>query len=453
MLGVFPVVSKLALVDYGLAPLGARSVSERQETAMARRVDTSIRRRPRALLLPVMVMIGVVAPMGFASTAMPATSGRTYTVTILPTLGAPFDASNAAGINNKGWIVGDANTPDSTSVENATEHATIWRQGAITDLGTLGGPNSSIGFVARPNDTGLISGNAQTTVVDPLAEGWGYAFGCGDPSGGPCSGSQYEVRGFVWKGGAIHALPTLGGNNALAIGGANDRGQIVGTAENAVTDPTCAPPQQLEWRPVIWGPKPGQIEELSVYPGDTVGGTTAINDMGQVVGGSGPCGPPSPNGLNHALVWQDGSRTEIGNQGSPLGGQFDNVPTAINNRGQVVGWSDLPGDATTHAFLWQNRAITDLGVLPGDVSSFAFGVNDRGQVVGNSCNDNGSCRAFIWENGRMSDLNTIIDGDSQGSSYELGNAEGINDRGEIVGFAFDQNTGAGRAFAAVPVGP
>ena len=60
--------------------------------------------------------------------------------------------------NDKGWIVGDANARGSTRIANATEHATVWRHGVITDLGTLGGPNSSIGFVARPSNTGLIAG-------------------------------------------------------------------------------------------------------------------------------------------------------------------------------------------------------------------------------------------------------------------------------------------------------
>ena len=98
-------------------------------------------------LIPALVAaagLGALAPVASATTGALATSR--YAVAVLPTLGAPFDATNAAGINDKGWIVGDANTAGSTSLANANEHATLWRNGAITDLGTLGGPNSSIGY-------------------------------------------------------------------------------------------------------------------------------------------------------------------------------------------------------------------------------------------------------------------------------------------------------------------
>jgi|SRR5215469_15574153 len=88
-----------------------------------------------------------------------------YAVTALSTLGGYL--STASGINNKGWVVGDANLAG-----NSNEHATLWRDGVITDLSTLGGPNSSIGFIrASPNDRGLITGNAQSSTGDPLEVG------------------------------------------------------------------------------------------------------------------------------------------------------------------------------------------------------------------------------------------------------------------------------------------
>lgn len=115
-----------------------------------------------------------------------------------------------------------------------------------------------------------------------------------------------------------------------------------------------------------------------------------------------------------------------------------NAAFDINNRGQVVGLSDLPGDTTTHAFLWQNVVMTDLGTLPGDFASFAFGINDRGQVVGQSCDVNFNCRAFVWQDGVMTDLNELV---SPGSSLYLMVGESINADGEITGIGFDQETG------------
>jgi len=416
-------------------------------------------RRKRLTLIPAVAAIALLVASALpAAAAMGATGTPGYAVTILSTLSpnpSLSSLSNGAGINDRGWIVGDANYPgtwqlgDTKYGPNTTEHATVWRHGQITDLGTLGGPNSSIGFVARPNNTGLISGNAQTATVDPFNEGWALNLGC-TASGASCPGSQYELQAFVWKHGVMRALPTLGGNNALGFGVANDRGQLVGIAENATQDSSCQPSSQvLDWEPVVWGPNYGAVHELPLYPGDRVGVASAINDRGEVVGGSGICLPVSFGAVKHALLWDGRSMVNLGS----LGGRYDNLGTAINDRGQVVGWSDLPGDTpssgTTRAFLWQDGVITDLGTLPGDASSFAYGINDRGQVVGQSCDVNGSCRAFLWQDGAMTDLNMITHLNTSGSYY-LPLAAGINSRGEIVGYAVDQRTGDTLGFSAVP---
>ncbi len=169
-----------------------------------------------------------------------------------------------------------------------------------------------------------------------------------------------------------------------------------------------------------------------------------MNDNGQVVGGTGMCGSGPGIGpvLMHAVLWKNHLPTNLGN----LGGSFNNVAYAINNRGQVIGASDLAGDSAGHAFLWQNGVMTDLGTLPGDFISFAFAINDRGQVVGQSCDVNFNCRAFLWRNGGMSDLNTL----TTGSPLYLISAADINSRGEIVGTGVDPSTGEPLAFAAVP---
>ena len=121
---------------------------------------------------------------------------------------------------------------------------------------------------------------------------------------------------------------------------------------------------------------------------------------------------------------------------------------AINNRGEVAGFSSLPGDSSVHSFLWTREAgMQDLGALGADFLGDPAGINNNGQVVGGSCDTSGQCRAFVWDKKVMSDLNDLIPANSP---LYLAYALGINDEGEIVGFALDASTGEGHAYLATP---
>ncbi len=93
--------------------------------------------------------------------------------------------------------------------------------------------------------------------------------------------------------------------------------------------------------------------------------------------------------------------------------------------------------------------MTDLGTLPGFSESQANGINDGGQVVGWAYADDGTNRAFLYNNGKMTDLNTLID---LASGWTLTWANAINDNGQIVGWGTDLNgTGQYDAFLLTPV--
>jgi probable HAF family extracellular repeat protein len=356
-----------------------------------------------------------------------------YVVVNLGTSGGTASAANA--INNLGWAMGSANLPGDT-----TEHATVWIDGRKMDLGTLGGPSSSVPWPAVKNNKGLIVGVSDTSIVDPLGEIWSCAEAFFPTSSG------HTCQGFLWERGVMSALPTLGGNNGVATG-TNNQGYAVGWAENTVHDPTCISPQVLQFEAVLYGEKLGQIEELPPLSGDVDGAATAINDNNLVVGISGICANAVGGATAaHIVLWQNGAPTNIGN----LGGSYWNTPTSINNHNEVVGFSDLPGDSVDnpnyHAFYWNKATgIQDLGTLPGDSLSIAWSINNQGLIVGQSIGPNGSS-AVVWHDGIITDLNTLI----QSGSLTLVYANDVDDSGEIVGGASDSTSGKFPAFLAIP---
>ena len=121
---------------------------------------------------------------------------------------------------------------------------------------------------------------------------------------------------------------------------------------------------------------------------------------------------------------------------------------AINQFGEVVGFANVaPGTGfNAHAFRWsEDDGIEDLGtLLPEHTLSQGLGINKKGQIVGMSCApDFEDCRAFIYENGEMTDLNSLV----PGFTGHLAFANDINDKGEIAG-----GTGDGQPFLAIPIG-
>jgi probable HAF family extracellular repeat protein len=366
-----------------------------------------------------------------------------YTVVDLGTLGGASSAG--VSINDNDWVSGFSALAGSSPYL----HATLWESSRPSDLGTLGGPNSAVEWPLE-NTRGLVAGISETSAKQRLGEVWSCAeaFFPQPPSGHIC-------RGFAWHGDRMTALPTLGGNNGFAAG-ANDRGEIVGWAETRRRDSTCASPQVLQFEATLYRPNDDSVRELRPLAGDKDGAATEINDKGQVVGISGICDQAVGRfTARHAVMWEHGNTVNLGT----LGGVAWNTPMAIDDHGEVVGFSDLSGDSSGdpnfHAFLWtKSGGMIDLGTLPGDVYSEALGINQSGQIVGVSYAANfATSRAFIWENGKMSDLNARL---WPRSPYYLLYANDINDRGDVAGGACVLLKGAcgtkAPAFLAIPKG-
>src|SRR5207237_6218811 len=133
------------------------------------------------------------------------------------------------------------------------------------------------------------------------------------------------------------------------------------------------------WPPVAAG-RPGPVLGPSGSMSDigTRGGDAAeawdINDAGQIVGDS------AAFGLSHAFLWQDGTMTDLGTLGGIRG--FSGA-YGINEAGQVVGYSYTRTYGMEHAFLWQDGTMTDLGARDG-YTSRALAIRDLGQIVGTS---------------------------------------------------------------------
>jgi probable HAF family extracellular repeat protein len=330
---------------------------------------------------------------------------------VLTDLGALPDVNSSAafGVNESGLVAG---VSENGSIDPLTgypeEDAVVWERGRIENLGTLGG-NNSIAFAL--DDWGQVVGAAANAIPDQYAFGQPYLAESTFPV-------AQQSRAFLWQNGTMHDLGTLGGNDAAA-GLVNDLGMIGGTSyTNTTPNPTTGLPTM---DPFVW--VGGRMLDLGTLGNGHFSYPNWMNIWGQTVGNSAPA-----DTWYHAFLWSGGRMQDLG---LPLGGDFSTA-NWVSDVGEVVGDASLPGDQTYHAVLWRQGRATDLGVVSGYGCSVATSINLVGQIVGLlvDCNTGEQIGAFLWENGTMYDLNTLI---SPGSGLSLIGAFDINNLGEIVG--------------------
>jgi probable HAF family extracellular repeat protein len=314
-----------------------------------------------------------------------------YQITVLPDLVGAVD-SYATGLNNHGDVVGVADFD--THTVGYVYHAA---SGTLTTIGGFGGAETeALGI----NDSGLVVGYSQTI-------------------GG-------NRQAFIWQSGILTALPTVGGANGYGWA-VNNAGLVVGTTQNTT-------PRD---RATTW--TAGLATDLGTL-GGLFSSAHAVSSAGHVAGVSG-------NGVNPGerafRTLGGGPLTDLGN----LGGIFTHV-WGVNSSGTVVGWGkDSSGDFL--AFMsTPGDTLVSLGTLGGSDSD-ARGINDAGLIVGSSENAALESRAFLYADGQMFDLNTLV---SPSFGYVLVSATGINAHGQIVGQAYlASNPGVGFTYLATPI--
>jgi probable HAF family extracellular repeat protein len=232
-----------------------------------------------------------------------------------------FVASTATDINNSGQVVGYEQAADYSN------HAFIWQNGVMTDLGTLGGIDSMAFGI---NDLGQVVGVSYA--VD-------------------ANGNQLQ-HAFLWQNGVMTDLDP--GAEYSSAFGINNLGQIVG--EGAVDD--------VNLHAMLW--QNGTKIDLGTLPNESGSTATAINNVGQIVGTSGAT----------PFLWQGGTMTALENAGD------SSTINAINDTGVAVGAGtfDIFGWSLYSAVRWEPDGIAyDIGV---GSSSVATDINNSGQIIG-----------------------------------------------------------------------
>jgi probable HAF family extracellular repeat protein len=330
--------------------------------------------------------------------------------------------------------------------EAAQHHGSQHHHYKVVEMGTFGGPTSSIDATGHPPNSmfnqiltraGAMLAGADTPIPDP------------DEFAGPFVNYAFRwEHGVQTNLGVLPEHPRVGAQvpcfncpwSTFAFWMA-DNGFVAGQSVHNAIDPLTNAPLSLA---VLW--RDGKIVNLGTL-GGYESAAAAVNRRGDVVGAALNVTPeafPSRAPYNdffiygygtepHAFLWSNGNMRDLGT----LGGR-DSAALFVNEKGQVAGTSDVDairnpvtGLPTVHPFLWERGRMHDLiadappGMFGGTYGITAW-INERGQVLGTmNLTGDTTWHSFLWDEGVITDLGTL--------GGNITTAQWMNEAGHVVG--------------------
>lgn len=376
------------------------------------------RHRGTHFLAAALVALGAIGLAGCEDATRPVAPERIALAPRLTvTVGGPADLGVIvpAAINNLGQVVGFRGTSSGQLPVLWTPSAPGATTGALVDLPLLA--NGGVDGLPRGiNDVGQIAGTA----------------GVATPG--------YVQHVAIWTtgptGATITDLGTFGNSGPQGID-VNDAGQVVGTFV------TGGQLHAFLWTPSAPGSATGTIVDLGTL-GGVVSQAFDINNLGQVVGRA-----RTASGDDHAFLWTPsapGASTGAMLNLGTLPGGATSYALSVNDFGQVAGFSST-ASGDPHAVLWTvspsgSVTIQDLEVGVGGIGSLAFGINNLGQVAGTVHISHAEAHAFFWAPNEGTTILTALGGcpPAQFGLDFCSHAVGINDLGEVVGQSWTGST-------------